>query len=50
MGTGDIITPIGGKRALYCDIEVSKDIVDSDTGELLFRKGESIIKKFVVIR
>ena len=31
-------------------IEVSKDIVDSYTGELLFRKGESIIKKFVVIR
>ena len=31
-------------------IEVSDDIRDSDTGELLFRKGESIIKKFVVIR
>ncbi len=31
-------------------IEVAKDIVDESTGELLMKKGDSIIKKFIVIR
>lgn len=30
--------------------EVTKDIKDPKTGESLFRKGDSIIKKFIVIR
>lgn len=31
-------------------IEVPIEILDSDTKEVLFRKGESVIKKFVIIR
>jgi hypothetical protein len=31
-------------------IEVTEDISDSDTGDLLYQKGDSVHKKFVVIR
>ena len=31
-------------------IEVTEDYTDDDTGEIIFKKGDSIIKKFVIVR
>lgn len=31
-------------------IEVTEDIMDEETGELLFNKGESAVRKFIIVR
>ena len=39
---------VSGIYILY--IEVTEDVVDSETGDLKFKKGSSVFRKFVVIR
>ena len=47
MGTKSDQVPASGVYIAY--IEVTEDFVDNDTGEILFKKGESIFKHFVII-